>query len=232
MDLLRVRERRRRPATAGKQGRVSHPQGGRGREGRGAQRHAVRDLGAARASDRAGVPRGRVAAHPAAADGGGEHLPVIRPVRPAARCALHRRHPAAAAHADGPQRHVSQAARPGPAEAGPAGPPAPGGGGQARRPARKKGSSWQTIADSVADAFANEAGITRHAVSALHRRRHQPTSRRSTPAGLKPRTVRYVHTILHAAFKDAMRWNRVARNVANAATPPPIGSVRLGRPDA
>lgn len=29
-----------------------------------------------------------------------------------------------------------------------------------------------------------------------------------------------------------MRWNRVARNVADAATPPPVGSVRNGRPDA
>jgi hypothetical protein len=32
--------------------------------------------------------------------------------------------------------------------------------------------------------------------------------------------VQYVHTIVHAALKDAMRWNRVARNVADAANPP------------
>jgi integrase len=41
--------------------------------------------------------------------------------------------------------------------------------------------------------------------------------------------VLYVHSIVHAALKDAMRWNRVARNVADAATPPPIGSTRRGR---
>ncbi len=97
---------------------------------------------------------------------------------------------------------------------------------------RKKGRSWQAVADGVAETFPDEAGITRHAVAALHRRRHDPKPARTTPAGLKPRTVRYVHTIIHAALRDAMRWNRVARNVADAATPPPVGSVRNGRPDA
>jgi integrase len=41
--------------------------------------------------------------------------------------------------------------------------------------------------------------------------------------------VLYVHSIIHAALKDAMRWNRVARNVADAATPPPTGSTRRGQ---
>ena len=50
--------------------------------------------------------------------------------------------------------------------------------------------------------------------------------------GLKPRTVRYVHTIVHAALKDAMRWSRVARNVADAADPPSPGSSRSARPAA
>jgi integrase len=56
------------------------------------------------------------------------------------------------------------------------------------------------------------------------------TARR--PPGLNARTVRYVHTILHAALKDALRWNRVARNVADAATPPPAGATRGARPAA
>jgi integrase len=38
--------------------------------------------------------------------------------------------------------------------------------------------------------------------------------------GLSPRTVRYIHTILHRAFKDAVRWGRLARNPADAADPP------------
>jgi integrase len=40
------------------------------------------------------------------------------------------------------------------------------------------------------------------------------------PAGLSPRTVRYVHTIIHRALKDAVRWGRLVRNVADAADPP------------
>jgi integrase len=38
--------------------------------------------------------------------------------------------------------------------------------------------------------------------------------------GLSPRTVRYVHTILGAAFKDAVRWGRLVRSPADAANPP------------
>ena len=45
--------------------------------------------------------------------------------------------------------------------------------------------------------------------------------------GLKPRTVRYVHTILHAALKDAVRWRRLPMNPADQATPP---SAQASRP--
>jgi integrase len=38
--------------------------------------------------------------------------------------------------------------------------------------------------------------------------------------GLSPRSVRYIHTILHRAFRDAVRWGRIARNPADAADPP------------
>jgi len=38
--------------------------------------------------------------------------------------------------------------------------------------------------------------------------------------GLSPRTVRYVHTIIHRALRDAVTWGRLARNVADAADPP------------
>jgi integrase len=95
-----------------------------------------------------------------------------------------------------------------------------------------EGRTCQAVADAVAAAFPDERGITRNAVAALHRRRHEPRRSQRAPAGLKPRTVRYVHTIVHAALRDALRWNRIARNVADAATPPPVGSVRRGRPEA
>jgi integrase len=39
-------------------------------------------------------------------------------------------------------------------------------------------------------------------------------------AGLKARTVRYIHTILSGAFDDAVRWRRMMLNPATQATPP------------
>lgn len=39
-------------------------------------------------------------------------------------------------------------------------------------------------------------------------------------AGLKPRTVRYTHTIIHAALDDAVRWRRIPLNPADHANPP------------
>ena len=38
--------------------------------------------------------------------------------------------------------------------------------------------------------------------------------------GLSPRSVRYIHTIMHRAFRDAVKWGRLARNPAEAADPP------------
>lgn len=38
--------------------------------------------------------------------------------------------------------------------------------------------------------------------------------------GLSPRSVHYVHTILHRAFKDAVKWGRLAVNPVDAADPP------------
>ena len=42
------------------------------------------------------------------------------------------------------------------------------------------------------------------------------TSRRA----LSPRTVAYIHTILHRAFRDAVRWNLIVRNPADQADAP------------
>jgi integrase len=38
--------------------------------------------------------------------------------------------------------------------------------------------------------------------------------------GLSPRSVQYIHTIVHRAFKDAVRWGRLIRNPVDAADPP------------
>ena len=44
--------------------------------------------------------------------------------------------------------------------------------------------------------------------------------RRRGEGGLSPRTVRYVHTIIRKALADAVRWNKLPRNVADQADPP------------
>lgn len=50
--------------------------------------------------------------------------------------------------------------------------------------------------------------------------RKQGGRRDTKEGGLSPRTVRYVHTIIHRALSDAVRWGRLARNAANSADPP------------
>jgi len=65
------------------------------------------------------------------------------------------------------------------------------------------------------------AGITRHSVAGTIRR--QRKNARDTPrptAHLSARTVGMVHGIISKALADALRWNRVYRNVAKAATIP------------
>lgn len=45
---------------------------------------------------------------------------------------------------------------------------------------------------------------------------------RQNGTGLSPATVRRVHTTLHRAFRDAMRWELIARNPAASADPPKL----------
>lgn len=40
--------------------------------------------------------------------------------------------------------------------------------------------------------------------------------------GLSPRTVQYLHVVLHRALKQALRWNLVPRNAAEAVDPPKV----------
>lgn len=44
------------------------------------------------------------------------------------------------------------------------------------------------------------------------------------PAGLAPRTVSYIGTILHGAFDDTVRWGRLVRNPADAVRRPKVPS--------
>jgi integrase len=46
--------------------------------------------------------------------------------------------------------------------------------------------------------------------------------RRDGRGGLKPKSVRHVHVLLHKALNDAVRWGLVTRNIADAADPPRV----------
>ena len=71
--------------------------------------------------------------------------------------------------------------------------------------------------------------ITKDTLASLLRRADTNESASSATAGLDRRTVNYVHTILHRAFKDAVRWGRLARNPADAADPPRSGQRSAGQ---
>jgi integrase len=97
---------------------------------------------------------------------------------------------------------------------------------------RAGGFSYGDVAETLRSEFPGEHELTKHAVAALIRRGAPKAVGDHPAAGLAARTVRYIHTIIHAALKDALRWNRVVRNVADAATPPSAASGRSSRPKA
>jgi len=65
------------------------------------------------------------------------------------------------------------------------------------RELRNNGSSLADTAQQLRREYPDEAAsLTKHAVAAMLRRLAEPV--RPTTPGLKPRTVRYIHTILHS----------------------------------
>jgi integrase len=83
---------------------------------------------------------------------------------------------------------------------------------------RLEGSTLQQTADQLRNELGEAGHITKDTLASLLRR--QAESGPESKPGLDPRTVNYVHTILHRAFKDAVRWGRLARNPADSADPP------------
>jgi integrase len=88
---------------------------------------------------------------------------------------------------------------------------------------RRDGSSLKDTAERLRLELPPAEHITKDTLASLLRRAESHASAGSRRAGLDPRTVNYVHTILHRAFKDAVRWGRLARNPADAADPPRAG---------
>ena len=50
------------------------------------------------------------------------------------------------------------------------------------------------------------------------------SGRRDGRGGLSPWTVGHIHTMLHRRVQDAVRWDRLSRNPADAADPPKAGT--------
>ena len=85
---------------------------------------------------------------------------------------------------------------------------------------RAEGLSLTESSAQLQTEFEEAAHINRDTLNSLLRRREQPSTAKEQPPGLDRRTVSYIHTILHRAFKDAVRWGRLARNPTDAADPP------------
>jgi integrase len=89
---------------------------------------------------------------------------------------------------------------------------------------RSDGLTLAATAERLRGELAEADHITKDTLACLLRR-HTAAIAGDDGAGtrLDPRTVNYVHTIVHRAFKDAVRWGRLARNPADAADPPRSG---------
>jgi integrase len=88
---------------------------------------------------------------------------------------------------------------------------------------RADGLSIAATAERLRAESEEASEITKNTLASLLRRQSEHRAVDDLPAGLNRRTVNYVHTILHRAFKDAVRWGRLARNPTDAADPPRAG---------
>jgi len=88
---------------------------------------------------------------------------------------------------------------------------------------RAEGTSLNETAKRLRAEIPEAAHITKDTLASSLRRSAAAGDADAAEPGLDRRTVNYVHTILHRAFKDAVRWGRLARNPADAADPPRAG---------
>jgi integrase len=84
---------------------------------------------------------------------------------------------------------------------------------------RSGGLTLAATAERLRGELAEADHITKDTLACLLRR-HAAAGGDCASGRLDPRTVNYVHTIVHRAFKDAVRWDRLARNPADVADPP------------
>lgn len=91
------------------------------------------------------------------------------------------------------------------------------------RELRAEGTSLNATARTLRGELPEASHLTKDTLASLLRRNASSSGGElSAPpsTGLDRRTVAYIHTILHRALKDAVRWGRLARNPADASDPP------------
>lgn len=91
------------------------------------------------------------------------------------------------------------------------------------RELRAEGLSLTAVAARLREDVTEAEHITKDTLASLLRRGAARLDDTGAAPGLDRRTVNYVHTILHRAFKDAVRWGRLLRNPTDAADPPRAG---------
>lgn len=79
--------------------------------------------------------------------------------------------------------------------------------------------SLEETAKRLREEMAEADHITKDTLACLLRR-HRNGDSVDVRSQLDGRTVNYIHSIVHRALKDAVRWGRLARNPADAADPP------------
>ncbi len=87
-----------------------------------------------------------------------------------------------------------------------------------------RGSVKVTTAHSYGSLVKNHVSPTlgKTKLSALTPAHVQNLYRRKLDEGLAPKTVKYIHTTLHRALKQAVRWGLVPRNAAAEVDPPRV----------
>lgn len=84
---------------------------------------------------------------------------------------------------------------------------------------RAEGLTLATTAERLRAELSEADHITKDTLACLLRR-HASGDTDDAGSHLDGRTVNYVHTIIHRAMKDAVRWGRLVRNPTDAADPP------------
>jgi integrase len=93
---------------------------------------------------------------------------------------------------------------------------------------RLRGDSHERIAEQIRHEFPSEQKITRHAIARIIARARE--SEPNPQSTLAIRTVRYIHTIISRALRDAVRLGFIANNPAASASPPRGAKTRIVRP--